>query len=181
MADNIPQPNIIDIDDTNGPVDTIVDGIKTRLMVDAKVDAAAGDGGGCPVFSKKYRSLFDGATLVLSVAYQTRYIYSGSGKFVGFVIHFSGSDVVVKLSIDSEVIFELNGEDVNDMQIGNPASIGPNAQPTAGGPSWETTGKRIAFSPACPIAYATEVKIEVKRIGNNIDINRSMVALTKET
>ena len=159
---------------------TLIGNIGDRLKV---TDDGGGSSGtpGAPCFSDKYRTLFDGASLTLTTSYQTRYTYSGSGKFVGFILAFSGSDLVVKLSIDSNVIFEINGGDLGDVQLGNPASSGPNSQPTAGGPSWDTTGKKMSFVPTFPIAYDTEVKIEIKRIGNNIDVNRSIVTLTKET
>lgn len=170
-----------DINSIEGGTDgTTIGNVGDRLKVTDDGGSSSGTPG-APCFSDKYRSLFDGASLALTTSYQTRYTYSGSGKFVGFILAFSGSDLVVKLSIDSEVIFEVNGEDLSDVQIGTPLGSGPNSQPTAGGPSWDTTSKKMSFVPTFPIAYDTEVKIEIKRIGNNIDVNRSIVTLTKET
>jgi len=180
--DQEPLFNFLDIDDANGPVNTEKENFITRLQVNDKKKSNQAPGGG--VFSNKYRSEFDepSPSLALTTSYQTIFDYSGSGKFIGFVATFSNSTIVIKFSIDSTEIFELEASQVNDAQFNNPTSTGPASQTTTGGPIWDSTSRRFGFMPNLPIEYLMNVKIEAKKKGAPAaNYNRSIVNLTKET
>jgi hypothetical protein len=183
MSDSEPLFNQKDIDDTYGPVGTVDEGggLSRLKVIDKKKSS---DAPGISVFSAKYRSEFDEpvSPLDLTASYQTIFTYSGSGKFVGFVATFSNTNIGVKLTIDSEVIFEYEASQVNDAQFGNPSTLGPGGQSSSGGPMWDQSGRRFGFMSYLPIEYGTDVKIEALEIGATpATYIRSIVNLTKET
>lgn len=183
MADSEPLFNQKDIDDTYGPVGTVDEGggLSRLKVIDIKKPS---DTPGAPSFSDKYRSDFDepSPATALTASYQTIFTYSGTGKFVGFVATFSNTNVELKLSIDSNVTFEMTSAQVNDAQFGNPSTLGPGGQASSGGAMWDQTGRRYGFMPYFPIEYGTDVKIEVKKVGAPVvSYIRSIVNLTKET
>lgn len=171
----------VDSGGTDREITAIQDGSIWRLAMDNPVEVTATPG--CPVFSSKYRVVSDktGATLNTST-YSTVYSYSGTGKFVGFVADFSASNVIIKFTIDSDVIFDLDADDiVNIMYPEGPGASGMRS--TAGGPIYNAADKKIFFTPDCPIKYGTTVKIEAKASSGTPTVtwDAVMVTLTKET
>lgn len=170
-ADDVTQVEVLG--STDG---TPIGNVGDRLKVDAQLTSVP------PAFSKKYRSEYDGSTLELTTSYQNRFTYSGSGQFIGFILVSTGTDITVKLIIDSDLIFELNTQDLFSVQLNDPGNSGPNSQPSAGGPSWDNSGKRYTFAPLQPISYATSVAIDVKKVSvAAANITDHIISLTKET
>lgn len=133
---------------------------------------------GCPVISNKLRWEFDEDDVTIQDSYVEIYNESGSGKLFGFVLDFNMNDTTVKLTIDSEVIFELNMIDLSNIQI--PAMGGQ--QIGVWGLMWETAGSRLRFQPECAIAYDSQILVEAKRNGPvDRTLNRKLIALTRET
>lgn len=143
---------------------------------------SSGDAPGCPVFSTKLRTIFNETDLSLTTSFVNRFTFSGSGKLVGFVYRFNNMAPVVKLTIDSEIIFDLEAQQLFDIEVGSPLASGPNGQPTAGGPSWDNTNRTFVYMPLCPIVFFADVKIDVKKIGApSVTLTRDLITLTKET
>ncbi len=142
------------------------------------VNAIGGTGGspsdtpGCPTFSTKHRSVLDTSELVLTASYQTRFSYSGSGKLIGYMIEVENTDTDIKLTIDSEVLFELKFIDLGNMTGNKEFSLGSLYT--------NATAKRLIFLPECPIAYTTNITVELKETTGK-KVFRSMAVLTKET
>ena len=127
-----------------------------------------------PQISSKLRHIFDDTGLTLSSSYQTVYTYSGSGLFVGIGIDHQDDDTTYKLTIDSDVIFELKVENVS-LVTHNDLSNWPYFAPVS-----DTNGKQLFYYPLYPIQYSSLVKLEAKESGGS-DIYRYLVSLTKET
>jgi hypothetical protein len=184
LADLEPEFDQLDIDNANGPVDTVVDGSNTRLMVDTQQGKPI-DVPGVPCFSTKYRVDFDESDLTLTTTtYVTRFTYSGSGKFIGLIVGFSSTNTKIRLTIDSEEFFDMTSSNIQDVQSSNPGNSGPSSETGVGGPQFDITDKKVVFYPPFPVEYKTNILIEVAREnvgGPDPVVQRSMVVLTKET
>jgi len=181
--DQEPLFNQKDISDVNGPVDTKIDGAaKTRMLVANEIEAIQAPGASS--FTKKYRSDFDepSPALVLTASFQEIFSYTGTGKFIGFVATFSNTNPQIKLTIDSEINFNMKASEINDAQFANPTVAGPTSQMSSGGPIWDATGRRIGFMSTFSIEFKVDVKIEALKVGAPpVNYIRSIVNLTKET
>jgi len=109
----------------------------------------------------------------LDGTFKTLFTYSGSGKLVGFVLTFDGTEPEVRLTIDGDVIFSLELKDIIDASFDSNGLMG-----TGGGPV--VFGDKLCFRPDCPIEYASSVLIEAQDSGGKSQI-RQIVNLTKET
>ena len=178
MGDEIPKHNVGDISDANGEVDTVDDNGLTRLAVTGD-GGSSSDAGGCPVISKKLRYDLSMSDITVSTTLVTVYTYSGSGKLFGTVLDFSHGDIEVKLTIDgTDVIFDMDMGDLNTIQIPGGAGINQGIF----GLVWENAGSRLRLEPSCALIFTSEIKFEAKRTGAvDRTLNRSLVALTKET
>lgn len=141
---------------------------------------------GCPTLSYKLVHDFSGANITVPSGYVTLFQYSGSGKLIGFVFDFNSQNVTVKLTVDSMVIFELDMNDLEDIQVegggGDDDDGGAGSVTTCGGPVFDTIANKLCYQPPCPIAYDTEVKVEAKRVGgSNRTMTDRIVHLTKAT
>ena len=137
---------------------------------------------GCAVFTSKYSVDFTEPGTSLTVAYQNIFLRSGTGKFIGLVVDFSGSNVTVKFSVDSNVIFELTADKIKDIQMTDPGNS--NAANSFGGPVWGMTKDKLGFMPDCSFIYLTEVKLEAKKTDDPGPVHKAdrvQVTLTKET
>lgn len=185
MGDEIPQPNIIDVDDANGPVGTTAEGAtgKSRLWVESD-GGAASDAPGCAVYSNKYRFTCDSPDLDLTASYQDAFVESGGGKLIGFILKFNSNEVAVKLTIDgTETIFDVLFNDVETIQSDGPGASGLGIRSSAGGPFVDTVENKVIFYPDCSIPYTSEVKIEVKESSGGLTktLVKKSVTLTDES
>lgn len=177
MSSDIVCPSTVDLEnkkfatDCNGK-------ITVRVIDDCSIEVSnlilTALAEGSSVYTSKYRSIFDGTGLTLTGAFQTVYTYSGSGKFVGFILDFSSGNIAagVKLTIDTDVIFDLSSADILDVQ---------NGSGTSGGPVFDNLDKKFSFEPPRPILYKTIITIEVKRDNGTPNLTRLIVNHTKET
>lgn len=161
-------------------ISKVTDGSIERLAVDAKFSGTTpGATSPCPTVTNKLRHEFSKVSQGLNTSYTTVYTYSGSGAFMGFVLDFDDDDVVVKFSVDSETIFELEAEDIDDIQQDFGSDFGINGN--AGGPLWDDDDDKMIYKPPCAISYSSEVKIEVKTTSGTSDLDKYLVTLTKES
>lgn len=123
--------------------------------------------------STKVRHDISTTIITLTSSYQTAYTYSGSGKFIGFAFRLESANTIFKMTVDSDVIFELSLADVSDLLDTTKAS-------TAGGPWTTGDAKKFFYQPIYPIPYSSLVKIEAKETSGK-RLFSSFVHLTKET
>lgn len=78
-----------------------------RLKVDATI-TGIGTNVVASYSSKIRADIYTGPNIAVSsaVTYTTLYTYSGTGFLIGFNVEFNGVNVIVKLTIDSEIIFD---------------------------------------------------------------------------
>lgn len=151
----------------------------SRLKVDAEIPSEGTPG--VAVKTKKFRILFDDTGITVPTAYATLYSYTGSGKFFGGTFDFNSSNVIVKLEIDSELIFELDLNDVDDMQsfMADEDSLGFQNTCFVS----LTSGNRFNIDFCkCPIKYETDIVVSAKKAsGSDKTQTRQLVYLSKET
>lgn len=117
-------------------------------------------------------------------SFTTVYSYSGSGKLFCGMFEFNSDRIQFKLTIDSEVIFDLDLEDVEDFFPSSGDSSGGN---TGAGStcwvSWNASKNTFKFMPTFPIEYSTQVLFEARAnsSSNSREYERYMVELTKES
>jgi hypothetical protein len=149
---------------------------KNRLAVDTAFESD--DDIGAPVFSNNLKSIFADVNIALSPsAYTTIYSYSGSGKFVSFIVDYDKDDVITRLKIDGNTVFDLSATDIDNIQIPNSATV--DFMGTLGGPWWDGTAKKLGYIPPFPISYSTSVLIEAKETADVI-VDKYIVTLTQE-
>lgn len=85
--------------------------------------------------------------------YNVVYNEVGSGRFYGFTFKLNSQAVIIKVTIDTNIIFEI---DCNVLENLSNNKILINM----GSITWEKTNNQIMFYPKSPIKYNSEVKIE---------------------
>lgn len=133
--------------------------------------------GPTPTITRKTRSIISTASITAGAAYATMYTRSGSGLFFGFQADFNSALVSIKLTLDSDVIFEHTITDLKTLQFNDTGTTRFQL-----GGWWGTVGNTIDFSPKHGIPYATTVLIEIKRTdATNHANNNYVIFLTQET
>lgn len=132
-------------------------------------------------FSKKVRvDVFSTPiTLTSSVTYNTLVSYSGSGLLIGFSVEFNSINVVVKLVVDGDTIFD--GVSISTMN-GFVVTAATNDK-RQNGQGLVTASSNLDWSLKYPMAYATNYTISA-RIDSGIlthTFNQGIVYSTKET
>lgn len=148
-----------------------------RLKVDAQITGVLS--GASNTISKKLRTdmLIQDMTFTNSI-YITLYTYSGSGLFVGAQFIFDNDHAQIKLTIDSDVIFDT------DFHVLKTFDLSPSGPLTSGlgGLFYATDGSTLNFIPTYPIPYSSLVKFECKSSdGGSHKHKQQLVVLTKET
>lgn len=151
-----------------------------RLKVDAQVVSTNND---CPTLPPTFKIEFDESNIDCPASYATLYTYSGSGVFHGAVLDFNSDSVRVKLTLDSNVIFELTLDEIESIQSFSSWGCNDN-----GGSSnnvkmvTKTSGNRLNIWFDCPIRYSSSVSIEGQRTGSSTKrLDRKLVYLTKDS
>jgi len=136
---------------------------------------------GCPTFSSKLRHDFAAPGTTISTAFANMYTYSGVGKLIGFVLDFDNNNIQLKLTIDSEIIFDLSVNDIQDTQVSLGAGVDDMSN-SGGGPIWNQSDKKILYQPLCPIVYNADIVIDAKKTtGPDKTLTRYLINLTKES
>jgi len=118
--------------------------------------------GGVPCYSSKFMFISDDSTVALTGSFVDQYSYTGTGRFIGFVMEFDHKDVEVKLLIDSDTIFSISSSDIETHQ-GN-TLVDENL-----GINWEPNKKILTFYPRFPICFDTDVKIQARETAGSHD------------
>lgn len=131
------------------------------------------EGAGNPpggITSTKYRILALSEVTGIDT-FETMYTYSGSGLFHGFMLDFDSLNIIVRLTIDGEEIFELQANN-NFSGTDEWCGLGIKAS---------TDVVRFCATPY-PIKYDTSVLIEAEKGGGpDKDLEGGFVFLTQET
>ena len=112
--------------------------------------------------------------------YQTLYQYSGIGKLIGFTMDFDSDNILIKLTIDGEEVFNLDLDVIESMVYSNDDEKYTRMLGYLG---WSKSQNTISFYPQSPIIYTSEIKIEAKANYNNYkrDMQSYLIQLTKES
>ena len=150
-----------------------------RLKVDAQFGSNPGNPG-CPIGSQKQRIIYSDSDITMPASYSTIYSYSGSGVIQGFLIDFNSDNVDVRLTLDStEEIFELNVDDIDDIQPSGGEDGGP---PMMCHILRRHSGSRFEVCFPCPLPFDSDLLIEGRRSsGGNKTMDQYVIFLTQET
>jgi len=164
-------------DETNPKPITYSEG-NDRRCLDIKVcnpDEFPGGGNSdnfTPCYSSKKTFDVDNSTTALTGSLTDQYSYTGTGKFIGFIMTFDHKDVEVQLLIDSDEVFKLQAGDLESLQ-GNQTSA-DNL-----GVSWEPNKKTITYYPNFPICFETDVKIKARETAGDHDRLYYLISIEK--
>lgn len=140
--------------------------------LDNEFESLPSDAPGSPVLTSKLRYENDRTTVTLTASYQTIYSYSGSGKLIGVFGDFESNLTEVKVSVDSEVLFEA--------QLVDLMSNTGNKEFSIGNVFTDATGKKFVFAPAFPVVYSTQVLFEARMSTGKKKFGH-LACLTKES
>ena len=130
---------------------------------------------GCPPIpanTSKYRIEFLDQDVTVSNVYSTMYTYTGSGRLHGFRHDYDDDDIIVRLTIDSEVIFEIKIKDLKDIGIDDIPVC--HTLVYSGGDHFE-------FCPPYPICFSTQVLVEARIDSGSKKLKEKMTFITKDT
>jgi hypothetical protein len=115
-------------------------------------------------------------------SYNTIYDYSGTGKLYGFSMDFNSDNILIKLTIDGNSIFDIDLECIEDM-TGNGDDEGGSCFCNLGWINWNADRNIIKFKPPYPISYSSNIKIEAKANSNTSsrDMTAYLIDIVKES
>ena len=154
------------------PVESTVDGDgKGRLLVDATIDS----GELVPTITNKFRIRSNVGDIDITTSYTSLFSYSGEGLFFGFQLSFNNSDIIIKLTIDAGIIFELSLDDIRQFQF-NDTSTGR----TQMGGFLTTIGNVLDFSSKFAIPFDVNFDISAKTTSGTHKNSNYIVFLTED-
>lgn len=127
-----------------------------------------------PCYSSKKTFDLDTTTSALTGTLADQYTYTGTGKFIGFIMEFNSKSAEVQLLVDSDEVFKITGSDLDNIQ----------GQQTAAdnlGIAWEPNKKTLTYYPNFPICFETDVKIKAKETSGSVDRLYYLVSIEKVT
>ncbi len=104
---------------------------------------------------------------LLTGIYSSVYSYTGSGKLFGGKFIVDSEDISLRLLVDSEIIFDVNIKDLEDITDNTPFDVNIDD---------EDSEFSVEFN--WPIVYATSVDFQAKSSGDNIE--KTIISLSKE-
>ena len=144
---------------TKGPTTQLsnVGVVGDRLKVDAELSVNdVTISGGCPTITgDKWRTELDTSDISLSDSSYTTLKTLSTGILESIVIHFSTDRVDVKINVDGTDIFDMNLDDLEDIQVGGSSSSGSGGGTSTGGIMAIKTGSKFCFTPPCGLTYTT--------------------------
>lgn len=130
-----------------------------------------------PSISNKFRVRYSTTPAVVGSAYSTIYTRSGTGLFFGFQSEFNSANVRLRITVDSQQIFEGTVADLKLFQFNDTSTTRIQM-----GGFWTTIGNTIDFSLKYGMPYLTSVTIEMQRSDvTNHQMNQYIVFLTEDT
>jgi hypothetical protein len=107
--------------------------------------------------------------------YTEIYNYSGKGLLYGFQMEVNNKKYIIKFTVDGEVIFDLNAE-----EVGYLFAFTENNPPQSGSfIRFENNYKYFDFSVKTGIRYNSNVKIEVKSTDKNREVYHLITFIEK--
>lgn len=129
------------------------------------------------VISKKTRVDWNNTKIIVNGSldpYTTLHTYSGSGKYFGFSAQFDNDNIMLKLVIDSDTIFDVDMKVFKDMfKAGDGNDFGFFKF---------NNNKMLTFKPLYPIPYSTSVTLSARHVDTATKKNlRYAIYLSKES
>ena len=176
MADNVDDVDdiivkgVLDKDSTtSNDITYTEEGDRRRLDVLAKITGNIPVTAAVMCYSSKLAYITDGTTTALTGSFLSQYLYSGTGKFVGFAMTFDHKDVACKLLVDGDTVFSVTADDVKN-NSGKYSTMGLD---------WEPNKKTISFYPNFPICFDTSVDIQAKQTAGSHSRLYYLIAIEK--
>lgn len=164
---------------SGGTDGTTIGNSSDRLKVDASISAITS--AVAASYSSKTRVIIqtDNINIATGGGYTTIYTYSGSGFLIGFNLEFNNTDVVVRLRVDGEIIFD--GTSINAL---NGFIVSANSTDRRqSGSGIVTSSATLDWSLKLPIKYSSSVVIDASTGGGLFtrQFDQGIIYLTKET
>lgn len=158
---------------------TKIGNTSNRLLVDAQISALTS--AISPSLSSKTRvvTITNSVNIPAGGGYTSVFSYTGSGVLVGFNVEFNNTDIVLRLRVDGEVIF-----DGTSISTYNSLLVTANSTDRRQmGSGIVTSSATIDWSLRLPLRYASSVVIDASTGGGLLTrtFNQGMIYLTKET
>lgn len=148
-----------------------------RLKVDSAITSVTGTGS----ISSKLRIVPITSAVTLSTgSYTTCYTYSGSGLLMGFNIEFNNVNVIPRLQIDGETIFDST----TISTYGSLLVTANDANRRQNGTGLVVSSSTLDFSFKVPIKYSSSITISADGNGGVLfsrQFSQGMIYLTKDT
>lgn len=156
-----------------GPIGSVLDDDgKRRFLVDANLKSSQL----VPTITNKFRIRSNVSDINLNTTYTTLFTRSGTGLFFGFQLAFNHSDIIVKLTLDSAIVFELTLDDIRQFQFNDTTKTRIQM-----GGFLTTIGNVLDFSSKFAIPYETDVSIDVKTVSGSYKNQNWIVFLTEDS
>lgn len=139
------------------------------------VSAALASGELVPTITNKFRVRSNVGDININTSYTSLFSRSGEGLFFGFQLAFNSDGIIIKLTLDSAIVFELSLDDVRQFQF-NDTSTGR----TQMGGFLTTIGNVLDFSSKFAIPYGTDLDISVKTVTGTKKNTNWIVFLTED-
>jgi hypothetical protein len=150
---------------------TVDDEGNNRLLVDSKLDS----GELVPTITNKFRIRSNVGDVNIDTNYTSLFSRNGEGLFFGFQTAFNSDEIVIKLTLDTAIVFELTLDEIRSFQF-NDTSTGR----TQMGGFLTTIGNVLDFSSKFAIPYETDLDISVKTTTGNKKNTNWIVFLTED-
>lgn len=150
-----------------------------RLKTDAQFSTSAQSGF---TYDSNYRVDWSNTEVSLnpvSQSYTQLYNYSGTGKLHEFVFDFDSDSVLIKLEVDGNTIFDIDGDMLDSIFSSGEGSATQGAFCL----SWNPSNNRIRFTPSLPIKFSSSVTVSSKANSSSTsrDMQRYFVCITKDS
>lgn len=142
-----------------------------RLFTDAHLDS----GELVPTITNKFRIRSNVGDININTSYTVLFTRSGEGLFFGFQTGFNNSDIIIKLTLDTAIVFELSLDDIRQFQFNDTTTTR-----TQMGGFLTTIGNVLDFSSKFAIPYETGFTIEAKTGSGTHKNNNWIVFLTED-
>lgn len=157
---------------------TAIGNVGDRLKVDATLSSVSS--GLVASYNSKVRAdvLTTTVAITSAVTYTTIYTYTGTGFLIGFNNEFNGVNVILKLVVDGETIF-----DGTDLSTFNGFLVTADAQTRRqNGTGILTQSSSLDWSLKQPIAFATNITISARLSGGaSRNFQQGIVYIAKVT
>ncbi|MDZ4810747.1 MAG: hypothetical protein SGI96_21130 [Bacteroidota bacterium] len=128
-----------------------------------------------PTITNKFRIRSNVGDININPTYTTMFTRLGVGLFFGFQASFNHAEIIMKLTLDGGVVFELNLNDIRQFKFNDTTTTR-----TQMGGFLTTIGNVLDFSSKFAIPYSTDLTIEMKSVTGTRKNTNWIVFLTED-